>query len=55
MIVVMACVHPDDKLSNGGVLFMDWVLQGVSWEAALLGLSGSSWIEDMGGVDMALD
>ena len=35
MIVVMACVQPGDKLSNGGVLFMDWVLQGVSWEAAL--------------------
>ena len=31
MIVVMACVQPGDKLSNGGVLFMDWVLQGVSW------------------------
>ena len=55
MIVVMACVQPGDKLSNGGVLFMDWVLQGVSWEDALLGLSGSSRIEDMGGVDMALD
>ena len=55
MIVVMACVQPGDKLSNGSVLFMDWVLQGVSWEAALLGLSGSSRIEDMGGVDIALD
>ena len=38
-----------------GVLFMDWVLLGFSWEDALLGLSGCSRIEDMGGVDMALD
>ena len=30
MIVVMTCVQPgDNKLPNGGVLFMDWVLQGV--------------------------
>ena len=56
MITVMACVQPgDNKLSNGGVLFMDWVLQGASWDDVLLGLSGSSRIEDMGGVDMALD
>ena len=56
MIMVMACVQPgDNKLSNGGVLFMDWVLQGVSWDDVLLGLSGSSRTEDMGGVDMALD
>ena len=34
---------------------MDWVLQGISWEDALLELSGSTRIEDMGGVDMALD
>ena len=39
----MACVQPGDNiLSNGGVLFMDWEIQGVSWEDALLGLSGSS-------------
>ena len=30
MIVAMECVQPGDRLSNGGVLFMDWVLQGVS-------------------------
>ena len=56
MIMVMACVQPgDNKLSKGGVLFLDWVLQGVSWDDALLGLSASSRIEHMGGVDMALD
>ena len=56
MIMVMACVQPvDNKLSNGGVLFMDWVLQGVSCDDALLGLSGSSRTEQTGGVDMALD
>ena len=44
MIMAMACTQPGDNLSNGGVLFMDWVLQGVSWEAALLGLSGSTRI-----------
>ena len=54
--MVMACTHPgDNRLSNGGVLFMDWVLQGVSWDDVLLGLSGSSRIELMGGVDMVLD
>ena len=31
--MVMACTHPaDNRLPIGGVLFMDWVLQGVSWE-----------------------
>ena len=34
---------------------MDWVLQEVSWDDVLLQLSGSSRIEDMGGVDIALD
>ena len=54
--MVMACFQPgDNEQSNGGVLFMDWVLQGVPWDDVLLGLSGSSRIEDMGGVDMALD
>ena len=53
MIMVMACVQPgDNELSNGSVLFMDWVLQGVSWDDTLLGLSGSSRIEHKGGVDM---
>ena len=56
MIMVMACIQPGDNiLSNGGVLFMDWVLQGVSWDDVLLGLSGFSRIELMGGVDIALD
>ena len=56
MIMVMACTHPGDNwLTNGDVLFMDWVLQGVSWDDVLLGLSGSSRTELMGGVDMALD
>ena len=56
MIMVMACVQPgNNRLSNGGVLFMEWVRQGVSWDDALLGLSGPSRIEHMGGVDMALD
>ena len=56
MIVVMACVRPgDNNLSDGGVLFMDSVLQGGFWDDALLGLSGSSRIEHMGGVDIALD
>ena len=37
MIMVMACVQQgDNKLSNGGVLFMDWVLQGVTWDDVLL-------------------
>ena len=46
MIIVIACIQPvDNKLSNGGVLFMDWVLQGVSWDDVLLGLSGPSRIE----------
>ena len=54
--MVMACTQPgDNKLSNGGVLFMDWVFQGVYWDDVLLGLSGSSRIEIMGGVDMVLD
>ena len=54
--MVMACTQPgDNKLSNGGVLFMDWVLQGVYWDDVLLGLSGSSRIVVMGGVDMVLD
>ena len=44
-----------DRLLIGGVLFMDWVLQGVSWDDVLLGLSGSSRTVLMGGVDMALD
>ena len=31
--MVMACTHPGDNwLPNGDVLFMDWVLQGVSWD-----------------------
>ena len=56
MIMMMACVQPvDNKLSNGGVLFMDWALQGVSCNDALLGLSSSSRTEHTGGVDMALD
>ena len=56
MIMVMACTHPgDNRLPIGGVLFMDWVLQGVSRDDVLLGLSGSSRTELMGGVDMALD
>ena len=56
MIMVMACIQPgDNKLSNFCVLFMDWVLQGVSWDDVLLGLSGSSRIELMGDVDMTLD
>ena len=55
MIMVMACVHPgDNRLSNGGVLFMDGMLLGVSWDDVLLGLSGSSRTGDTGGVDMAL-
>ena len=50
--MVMACTHPgDNRLPIGGVLFMDWVLQGVSWDDVLLGLSGSSRTELMGGVD----
>ena len=54
--MVMACTYPgDNRLPIGGVLFMDWVLQGVSWDDVLLGLSGSSRTELMGGVDMALD
>ena len=54
--MVMACTHPGDNwLPNGDVLFMDWGLQGVSWDDVLLGLSGSSRTELMGGVDMALD
>ena len=54
--MVMACTHPGDNwLPNGDVLFMDWILQGVSWDEVLLGLSGSSRTELMGGVDMALD
>ena len=53
MMIVMACIQPgDNKLSNGGVLLMDWVLQGVSWDDVLLWLSGSSRIEFMGGVDI---
>ena len=56
MIMVMACTHPgDNRLPIGGVLFMDWVLQGVSWDDVLLGHSGYSRTELMGGVDMALD
>ena len=56
MIMVMACTNPgDNRLPIGGVLFMDWVLQGVSCDDVLLGLSGSSRTELMGGVDMALD
>ena len=55
MIMVMACFQPGDNELSNGVLFMDWVLQGVSWDDVLLGLSGSSRIEDMGGVGMALD
>ena len=48
--MVMACTHPGDNwLLNGDVLFMDWVLQGVSWDDVLLGLSGSSRTELMGG------
>ena len=47
--MVMACTHPGDNwLLNGDVLFMDWVLQGVSWDDVLLGLSGSSRTELMG-------
>ena len=35
--MVMACTHPGDNwLPNGDVLFMDWVLQGVSWDEVLL-------------------
>ena len=54
--MVMACVHPgDNRLSNGGVLFMDGMLLGVSQDEVLFGLSGSSRTGDTGGVDMALD
>ena len=54
--MVMTCVHPgDNRLFNGGVLSMDGMLLGVSWDEVRLGLSGSSRTGDTGGVDMALD
>ena len=54
--MVMACVYPgDNRLSNDGVLFMDGMLLGVSWDEVLLGLFGSSMTGDTGGVEMALD
>ena len=40
---------------RGVAVRINRVLQGVSWDDVFLGISGSSRIEDMGGVDMALD
>ena len=52
----MACVNPGYiRLSNDGVLFMDGMHLGVSWDEVILRQFGSSWTGDTGGVDMALD
>ena len=56
MIMVMSCIHQGhNRISNDGVLFMDWMLLGVSWDEVLLGLFGSSRTGDTGEVDMAFD